>query len=82
MRPRLRVLVPAETEQLRGLSLFAGIPEKARDKVVEKARKYIHVITFEPGEIVLREGDYSDSAYSIVEGAVEVVLAPGAGARP
>jgi CRP-like cAMP-binding protein/Fe-S-cluster-containing hydrogenase component 2 len=77
VRDRLQVLVPAEVEQLRGLPLFAGIPEKARDKVIEKVRKYIHVVACEPGEIVLREGDYSDSAYAIVEGAVEVVLSAG-----
>ena len=83
MRDRLQVLVPAEAEQLRGLPHFAGIPEKARDKVIEKVRKYIHVVTCEPGEIVLREGDYSDSAYAIVEGAVEVVLSVSAeGQRP
>src|SRR5439155_11582674 len=72
---RFQVMVPAPPEQLRGLPLFAGIPEKARDKVIEKVRKYVHVVRFQPGEVVLREGDYSDSAYCIVEGAVEVVLA-------
>ena len=84
MNPRLQLLVPAKPEQLRGLPLFAGIPEKARDKVIEKVRRYIHVVAFEPGDIVLREGEYSDSAYCIVDGAVEVVLTagPAAGARP
>jgi len=84
VNPRLQVMVPAEAEQLRGLALFAGIPEKARDKVIEKVRRYIHVVAFNPGDVVLREGEYSDSAYCIVEGAVEVVLgAPAAEAtRP
>jgi CRP-like cAMP-binding protein/Fe-S-cluster-containing hydrogenase component 2 len=76
-------MVPAEAEQLRGLPLFAGIPEKARDKVIEKVRKYIHVVAFNPGDAVLREGEYSDSAYCIVDGAVEIVLsAAGDAARP
>ena len=71
---RLQVMVPAEAGVLRGLPIFGGVPEKARDKVVEKVRKYVHSVEFPTGEIVLREGDYSDSAYYIVEGAVEIVL--------
>ena len=83
MNPRLQVMVPAEAERLRGLPLFSGIPEKARDKVIEKVRKHIHVVAFSPGDVVLREGEYSDSAYCIVEGAVEIVLsAAGEAARP
>lgn len=73
---RLQLLLPAEPELLLGLPLFAGLPEKARPKVVEKVRKYIHVLSVAPGDEILREGEYSDSAYVIVEGAVEVVL-PG-----
>src|SRR4029078_9720807 len=60
---RMQLMVPASLELLRGLKLFAGIPEKARDKVVEKVRRYIHVASFAKGDLVLREGDYSDSAY-------------------
>jgi len=72
---RMQLMVPASLELLRGLKLFAGIPEKARDKVVEKVRRYIHVASFAKGDLVLREGDYSDSAYYIVSGSVEIVLA-------
>jgi CRP-like cAMP-binding protein/Fe-S-cluster-containing dehydrogenase component len=71
---RVALLVPAPLEALRGLPIFAGIPEKARDKVMEKVRKYVHVIDIPSGEEVLREGDYSDSAYFIVKGVVEVIL--------
>ena len=39
---RLQLMVPAEIDQLRPLPLFSGIPEKARDKVIEKVRKYLH----------------------------------------
>src|SRR5207344_2341556 len=60
---RLKLMVPADVAQLKSLSLFAGIPEKAREKVIEKARKYIHFCTYTPGEVVLREGDYGDSAF-------------------
>jgi CRP-like cAMP-binding protein/Fe-S-cluster-containing hydrogenase component 2 len=76
---RLKLMVPAEVAQLKDLSLFAGIPEKAREKVIEKARKYIHFCTYAAGEVVLREGDYGDSAFFIVNGSVEVVLALAAG---
>jgi len=71
---RLQLMVPADAELLAQQSLFAGIPEKARAKVIEKVRRYIHLARFEPGDVVLREGEYSDSAYYVVEGAAEVVL--------
>jgi CRP-like cAMP-binding protein/Fe-S-cluster-containing hydrogenase component 2 len=73
---RLRLMVPAELELLKPLALFAGIPEKARDKVIEKVRKYLHVVTYNPGDLVLRQGEYGDSAFYIVNGAAEVVLKP------
>jgi CRP-like cAMP-binding protein/Fe-S-cluster-containing hydrogenase component 2 len=82
---RLQFVRPAEPDLLLGLPLFAGLPEKVRPKVVEKVRKYIHVVSFAAGEEVLREGEYGDSAYVIVDGAVEVVLpglTPGAGEAP
>jgi CRP-like cAMP-binding protein/Fe-S-cluster-containing hydrogenase component 2 len=83
---RVALLVPAPIEELRGLPIFSGIPEKARDKVIEKVRKYLHLVELAPGEDVLREGDYSDSAYFIVKGVVEVLtpanLGTGVLARP
>jgi CRP-like cAMP-binding protein/Fe-S-cluster-containing hydrogenase component 2 len=79
---RISLLVPAPVEMLRGLSLFSGVPEKARDKVIEKVRKYLHVVELAKGDYVLREGDYSDSAYFIISGVVEVVPPGGlSGAR-
>jgi Fe-S-cluster-containing hydrogenase component 2/CRP-like cAMP-binding protein len=71
----LEQMVPAETELLIDLPLFAGIPEKARPKVIEKVRKYIFVGRYARGEDVLREGEYSDSAFYIISGSVEVILA-------
>jgi CRP-like cAMP-binding protein/Fe-S-cluster-containing hydrogenase component 2 len=80
---RLELRVPADLELLKGLSLFAGIPEKARDKVIDKVRKYIHLCSYPRGEVILREGDYGDSAYYVVEGTAEVVLGrPGEEGRP
>lgn len=74
---RLKLMVPAEVKDLGGLSLFSGIPEKARDKVLEKIRKYIHWVEFARGELILKEGDYSDSAFFVAKGAVEVILEGG-----
>jgi CRP-like cAMP-binding protein/Fe-S-cluster-containing hydrogenase component 2 len=71
---RLELMVPARVEDLEGLELFSGIPEKARPKVIEKVRRYLHVVEFGAGDAVLREGEYSDSAYYVVRGTVEVVL--------
>src|SRR3982751_2408279 len=76
---RMELLVPAPIEDLRPLPLFSGVPEKARDKVIEKARKYLHLVDFAAGEYVLREGDYTDSAYFIIDGVVEVL---GSGQDP
>lgn len=78
---RLRLMLPAELEDLRGLDLFAGVVEKARDKLIEKVRRYVHKVELQPGETILREGDYSDSAFYVVSGTVEVVLGPQGG-RP
>jgi CRP-like cAMP-binding protein/Fe-S-cluster-containing hydrogenase component 2 len=39
----------------------------------------MHLVEFAKGDTILRVGDYSDSAYYVIQGAVEVVLgAPGA----
>jgi CRP-like cAMP-binding protein/Fe-S-cluster-containing dehydrogenase component len=82
---RLQLMVPAAAERIKGLPLFAGVPEKARDKVIEKVRTYMHLVEFAADDVILREGDYSDSAYYVMNGAVEVVLGrtgAGAAARP
>ena len=79
---RLQLRVPAEVAALQGLSLFAGLPEKAREKVLEKVRKYMHFCTYRRGEVVLREGDYGDSAYYVVKGSAEVLLRGGSAPRP
>jgi CRP-like cAMP-binding protein/Fe-S-cluster-containing dehydrogenase component len=65
---------PADVSALRGLPLFSGIPEKARDKVIEKVAKFMHFVTFEPREVILHQGAYNDSAFFIVDGSVEVLI--------
>ena len=67
-------MAPASLDRLQALSLFGGIPEKARSKVIEKVRKYLQLVDFSDGETILREGDYSDSAFFVVSGSVEVAL--------
>jgi CRP-like cAMP-binding protein/Fe-S-cluster-containing dehydrogenase component len=79
---RMQLMVPAEPDLLAQQSLFAGIPEKARPKVIDKVRRYIHLVRYEPGDLVLREGEYSDSAYFVVDGAAEVVLTGESEQRP
>ena len=69
-----QLMVPADPAAIVGLPLFAGIPEKARAKVVEKVGKYIHVVEYAAGERILEKGAYSDSAYVIISGAVEVLV--------
>ncbi|HVQ28127.1 MAG TPA: cyclic nucleotide-binding domain-containing protein, partial [Vicinamibacteria bacterium] len=64
----------AELEFLKPLPIFQGIPEKAREKVIEKVRKYLHVVTYQPGDIVMRQGEYGDSAFYIVNGAAELLF--------
>jgi Fe-S-cluster-containing hydrogenase component 2/CRP-like cAMP-binding protein len=73
---RMKLVAPATVEDLRGLPLFAGIPEKARDVTLKKLaeKKYVFWIRYAKGEDVLRLGDYNDSAFYIVEGVVEVIL--------
>ncbi len=71
---RLQLMAPAKPELLVDLPLFSGIPEKPRPKVIEKVRKYMHIVSFSEGETILREDEYSDSAYYIIKGTIEVVL--------
>jgi CRP-like cAMP-binding protein/Fe-S-cluster-containing hydrogenase component 2 len=79
---RRQLMVPADPEAIKDLPLFAGIPEKARAKVVEKVGKYIHVVEYQPGDTILEKGAYSDSAYVIISGAVEVLVGAAAGGAP
>ena len=64
----------AEPKDLRSLALFAGVPEKAKEKVIEKISKFMAFVDYGPGEFILQQGAYNDSAYFIVDGAVEVIL--------
>jgi Fe-S-cluster-containing hydrogenase component 2/CRP-like cAMP-binding protein len=71
---RLRLAVPASPELLKDLPLFAGLPERGRDKIVEKLQRHLHVLDYASGEVVQREGEYSDSAFYVLKGRVRIVL--------
>lgn len=71
---RLRLMVPAPLDDLLPLSLFQGLPEKVRPKVLDKARRNLHFVDYQDGELVLRAGAYSDTAYFVVKGEVEVLV--------
>src|SRR5262245_55156888 len=40
-------------------------------------RNDTRVVKYHPGDIIVREGDYGNSAFLILDGSVRVVLSPG-----
>jgi CRP-like cAMP-binding protein len=60
-----------DVETLRNIPLFAGLPT-ARLKLIAYTAE---VVRFEPGEVMVRQGDPADAVYIIVEGEAEVWLA-------
>ncbi len=59
-----------DVETLRNIPLFAGLPT-AKLKLIAYTAEVMH---FEPGEIVVRQGDPADCVYIIAEGEAEVRL--------
>jgi CRP-like cAMP-binding protein len=59
-----------DVETLRNIPLFAGLPT-ARLKLIAYTAE---VVRFEPGEVVVRQGDSADAVYIIAEGETEVWL--------
>lgn len=70
MRPLER-----DVETLRNIPLFAGLPT-ARLKLIAYTAE---TVRFEPGEVIVQQGDPADAVYIIVEGEAEVWLADSAG---
>ena len=65
---RLQLMVPAEPEASRTCRSSPASPRRRATRSSRRSRKYIHVVELRAGRpIVLREGEYSDSAYYIVE---------------
>jgi CRP-like cAMP-binding protein len=59
-----------DVETLRNIPLFAGLPT-ARLKLIAYTAE---IVSFEPGEVIVRQGDPADAVYIITEGEAEVLL--------
>jgi len=70
------VLAPSTEEHLREIPLLRDLP----DDVLESLRPNLFECAFGAGELILREGEYCDGAYYLIEGVVEVRFSPGGAA--
>jgi CRP/FNR family cyclic AMP-dependent transcriptional regulator len=59
-----------DVEMLRNIPLFAGLP-RARLKLIAYTAEVLH---FEPGEVIVQQGDPADSVFIIADGEAEVWL--------
>jgi CRP-like cAMP-binding protein/Fe-S-cluster-containing hydrogenase component 2 len=59
---------PADLSRLATVPLFRGIDEA----VIRELMPFLSVYQFAAGEAILREGEYCDGAYYLIEGVVEV----------
>lgn len=71
-------MLNTEVDLLRRVPLFSGI-EPARLKLLAYTSD---VITYQPGQVIMRQGDVGDAAYVIITGDAEVSVATDAGAIP
>lgn len=62
------------TELLRRVELFAGL---GLDQI-ERIAALGHEVTYNAGDVIIREGDPSDDLYIVRDGMVEVMVASGA----
>ena len=49
--------------------------DRVNEKILKKLQPNLIERTYRPGEVILRMGDYSDAAYYVAEGVVEVQVA-------
>ena len=68
-------LLNAEVDLLRRVPLFAGI-EPARLKLLAYTSD---VVTYQPGQILMRQGDLGDAAYVIIKGDADVSVSTKTG---
>jgi CRP-like cAMP-binding protein len=59
-----------DVETLRNIPLFAGLPTPRLKLIAYTAE----MVRFEPGEVIVRQGDPSDAVYILAEGQAEVLL--------
>lgn len=71
-------LLSTEVELLRRVPLFSGI-EPSRLKLLAYTSD---VITYQPGQVLMRQGDIGDAAYVIIEGDAQVTVATEGGEIP
>ena len=71
---RLQRRVRPDPRELRGLltPFFETLPPLSLDRILDKVAGHSHVFPVESGEFVLREGEYSDSAFVMLEGTAEL----------
>jgi CRP-like cAMP-binding protein len=71
-------LLSTEVDLLRRVPLFSGI-ESSRLKLLAYTSD---VITYQPGQVLMRQGDIGDAAYVIIEGDAQVTVATEGGEIP
>lgn len=64
-----------DVETLRNIPLFAGLPT-AKLKLIAYTAE---IVRFEPGEVIVQQGDLPDGVYIIAEGEAEVWLTDATG---
>lgn len=74
---RLLKIVSAESalSVLRGVPGFQHLPPELLEDLVGELRDQ----RYDPGEVVVEEGDYGDALYVLVEGRAEVSISAGSG---
>jgi CRP-like cAMP-binding protein len=70
-------MVERNVDALRAIPLFSGLPP-ARLKLIAYTSEFI---CFEPGEVIVQEGDPADAVYIIAEGEAEVLVTDAVGRR-
>jgi len=58
-------------EELKELPIFAELA----DTLLKKIQPHVLVAEYRPNDVILREGEYSDAAYYVARGVVEILLA-------
>ena len=66
---RLEAQQVVEVSKLVRDSLFQGLSDAQIDDLLRRGKQ----ISFQPGELIVRKGDYGDTMYIILSGLVEVV---------
>jgi CRP/FNR family transcriptional regulator, cyclic AMP receptor protein len=59
-----------DVETLRNIPLFAGLPTPRLKLIAYTAE----MVRFEPGEVIVRQGDSADAVFILAEGEAEVLL--------